>query len=172
MIHCQGWTRCHPNKTRVPTARQRGDWLAGGKPSLPAVLQQRGEVGKTERLLRLQGEALRAGGPSRGPRTASGCSRALRGPHHIPFPTGRASWPGQAGGEAAVHTVPARAAPAPTESASPAVRNALCSLPRSPGRALQAECVRALCSHLGPSFPIYLVVSLNPSPHTTDIFLI
>lgn len=29
-----------------------------------------------------------------------------------------------------------------------------------------------LCFHLGPSFPVYLAVSLNPSPHTRGIFLV
>lgn len=91
----------------------------------------------------------------------------------ISFPTvGASSALGQAGGEAAM-----RAAPALMESASRALLfcHQECALLASPvprARRSKQSVSRILCSHLGPSFPIYLVVSLNPSPHTTDIFLI
>ena len=54
-----------------------------------------------------------------------------------------------------------------------AIRNALCSFPGPRGRSGSRRSVSGiLCFHLGLSVPIYLAVSLNPAPHTTDIFLI
>ena len=49
----------------------------------------------------------------------------------------------------------------------------LCSVHPSPGaQGLQASASGTPHSHLGLSVPIYLVVALNPAPHTTDIFLL
>lgn len=141
-----------------------------------SLFRREGRLRNQRRLPRCRGEVLRDGGSAARPEHQiwpHGTTGALTSHPYLVL---------QNKAQAALAVRPERPRAAGSPSADwklhqtfsfSAIKNALCSFhrPRGPGGSKRSVS-GILCFHLGLSFPIYLAVSLNPSPHTTDIFLI